>query len=114
MVGERSGHYQVAGIEFFVLNVSDTAISEITVSFALFDAQTGKNPLTGSNKFSLTLRRVIAAHEKKEMIIPLDGYLYLAPPQPFVVDFFYIAKIVYVDGSVWTDPYGLYHTGSQL
>jgi hypothetical protein len=110
--GEHTGYYRFAGIEFTFFNTSGTAVSEITVSFALFDAQTKKNPLTGSNKFSLTLRGTVGPYEKKEMIIPLDDYLYLAPAQPFIIDLFYIAKIAYVDGSVWTDTYGIYHTGS--
>jgi hypothetical protein len=114
VAGEREDNYRFAGIEFYFLNTTGTDISEITVSFALFDARTKENPLTGSNKFSLTIRGAIMAHEKKEVIIPLDDYLYLAPPQPFIVDFFYIAKIVYADGSAWTDTYGIYHTGSQL
>jgi hypothetical protein len=113
-IGEHTGYYRFAGIEFTFLNTSSTAVAEITVSFALFDAQTKKNPLTGSNKFSLTMRGTVGPYEKKEMIIPLDDYLYLSPSQPFIIDLFYIAKIVYIDGSVWTDTYGVYHTGSSL
>jgi hypothetical protein len=114
VTGERSGYYHYAGIEFFLLNSSGTAISETTVSFALFDAQTGENPLAGSNKFSLTILEVIDPDEKKEIIIPLDDYIYIAPARPYTIDFFYISKIVYADGSLWTDTWGTYHTGSQL
>jgi hypothetical protein len=114
VAGERPGFYRYAGIELYISNTSDIAISELTVSFALFDAETGKNPFAGSNKFSLTLRGTVMPYDKKELIIPLDDYLYLAPRRPFIIDFFYIAKIEYADGSVWTDNHGIYHTGSQL
>jgi hypothetical protein len=111
IVGERTGYYQFVGIEFYFLNTADKAISEITVSFRVFDAKTEKNPLVGSNLFELTLLGSIYADEKKEMVIPFDKYIYTAPAEPYIIDFFYVAEIRYIDGSTWTDEYGIYHNG---
>jgi hypothetical protein len=111
VVGERTGYYQFIGIEFYFLNTSPKEISQITVSFRVFDAQTEKNPLVGSNLFELTLLGSIYADEKKEMIIPFDRDIYKAPSEPNLIDFFYVSEILYVDCSTWEDPYGTYHKG---
>jgi hypothetical protein len=112
-IGERTGYYHYAGVEFEFLNTSGKTVSRITVSFMLFDAETEKNPLVGSNLFKLDLLGTVYANEKKEMIIPLDPYIYVAPADPYIIDFFYIKEIRYTDGSSWEDEYGTYHTGSQ-
>ncbi|MDR1105018.1 MAG: hypothetical protein LBL44_01550 [Treponema sp.] len=111
-VGERAGYYSYAGVEFEFFNTTAKNVSQVTVSFMLFDSETGQSPFIGSNLFNFTLNGTVGPNEKTEHIIPFDAYLYTAPSEPYVIDFFYIAQIVYADGSVWSDTYGIYHTGS--
>jgi hypothetical protein len=112
VLDERSGYYHYAGIEFELLNTAQKDIACITVSFRLFDAETLRSPFIGTNAFKFKLNFVVVSHETQEYVIPLDDYLYIAPSEPYIVDFFYISEIVYADGTTWKDTYGVFHKGN--
>jgi hypothetical protein len=107
-IGERPGLFTYAGIVFKFLNTSEKDIDNITVSFMLFDAQTQGSPFIGSNIFKIKKLDAVQANENKEIVISLDKYMYIAPSEPYIVDFFYIAEIQYADGSTWEDANGIY------
>lgn len=112
--GERAGYYLCAGVEFTFLNTSSKAVSDVAVSFMAFDPQTQRNPFIGSNIIKTSFSGAIPEGQKKDFIIPLDPYVYVAPEEPYIIDFFYISQIVYDDGSVWEDSNGIYHTGGMV
>ena len=103
---ERPYHFRYAGIVFKFLNQADLIVDRITVSFLLFDPRTQESPFVGSNKFAMTKRDIVFPDDNKEIIISLDQFIYVAPTTPYLIDFFYIYEIQYVDGSVWRDEYG--------
>jgi hypothetical protein len=111
IIGERLNYYQFAGLEFSLLNTGGKDISRITVSFMLFDAVTEKSPFFGTNLFRLTILGTVYPNERYDYVISLDPYIYQSPSEPYIVDHFYIAEIVYSDGTSWRDDYGMYHTG---
>ena len=110
--GAKEGYYAFAGVEFAFLNNSSKTVSSVSVSFMVFDAVTQKNPFIGSNIIKTTFNGAIKPGEKKDFVIPLDPYIYAAPAEPYLIDFFYIPKVAFAGGSVWEDPGGVYHTGS--
>jgi hypothetical protein len=110
---ERPGFFTYAGLTFKFLNTSGKSIDNITVSFMLFDADTKENPFIGSNIFKIKTISSIQVNENKDIIISLDKYIYIAPSDPYIVDFFYIAEIQYTDGSTWQDPNGIYRVGED-
>ena len=103
---ERPYHFRYAGIVFKFLNQAEEIIDRITVSFLLFDSRTLGNPFIGSNKFEITIQDIIFPDENKELTMSLDRFIHIAPADPYLIDFFYIYEIHYVDGSVWQDKYG--------
>ena len=103
---ERSFQFKYAGITFNFLNQAEKVVDRITVSFLLFDPRTQENPFIGSNKFEITRRELVFPNENKEVIISLDKFIHIAPREPYLIDFFFIYEIHYVDGSVWQDKYG--------
>jgi len=105
---ERPGYFYYAGIVFKFLNTAPKNVDKITVSFMLFDAKTKASPFIGSNKFEITKLNLVMINENKEMIISLDQYIHIAPTEPYLIDFFYISEIHYVDDSTWQDKNGLY------
>jgi len=107
-ITERPGYFSYAGIVFKFLNTAKGNIDSITVSFMLFDAKTQTSPFIGTNKFEITKLGLVTVNENKEIIISLDQYIYIAPVEPYLIDFFYISEIHYVDGSTWQDKNGLY------
>jgi hypothetical protein len=105
---ERPGFFTYAGVTFNLLNTSEKNIDSITVSFMLFDAETQDSPFAGGNIFKIKKLDTVLINENKEIIISLDKYIYVAPSEPYIIDFFYIVEIQYADGSAWQDPNGIY------
>ena len=107
-ITERPGSFMYAGVVFNFFNTAQENADSITVTFMLFDAKTQASPFIGSNKFEITKLDLILAEENKEVIISLDRFIYIAPAEPYLIDFFYISEIHYADGNVWQDKYGKY------
>ncbi|MCL2243640.1 MAG: hypothetical protein FWC03_04140 [Treponema sp.] len=105
---EKPGYYKYTGIIFDFMNTGQKIIDEVTFSFMLYDSKTYENPFIGSNRFSIKKLDIILPNENKEIAISLDQYIYIAPKTPYLIDFFYISKIHFTDGSSWEDIYGLF------
>ena len=107
-IDERTNYYTYAGIAFKFLNNYGEHIDRITVSFMLFDAKTGGSPFIGNNRFEITRWDMLYPGENREILISLDQYIYNAPAEPFLIDFFYVSEIHYTNGGSWEDKQGKY------
>lgn len=112
-LGERKSYYLVAGLEFDFWNISQKDIVEIETSGVVFDRDTEANPFVGTNVISSVFSGRIPANTKHTLILPLDQYIYHVPVKPYIIDYFYIKKILYSDGSIWVDCSGAYYTRSE-
>ena len=112
-LNSRPYHFNYSGIIFNFYNTGDEIVDTITISFRIFDQKTQNSPLIGTNKFEITKRELIHPDENKEIIISLDNFIYIAPTEPYLIDFFYISRINYVNGSFWDDKYGKYRVRSS-
>ena len=107
-ITERINYFQCAGIVFKFLNNGGEPVDKITISFMLFDTKTQVSPFFGSNVFEITKLDFVAPGENKEICISLDQFIYIAPSEPYLIDFFYVSNIHYIDGTIWQDEYGKY------
>ena len=107
-INGRPFQFNYSGVVFSFLNTRMEIVQSITVSFRIFDQRTQSSPFIGTNKFEITKMELIHPDERKEIIISLDPYIYIAPTEPFLIDFFYISRIDYVSGRFWEDKYGKY------
>ena len=107
-LNERTNYFKYAGIVFKFLNHAEEHVDRITVSFMLFDSKTQSSPFITTNKFEISKWDFVSPHENKEIILSLDQYIYIAPTDPYLIDFFYISEIHYMDGSIWKDKNGKY------
>ena len=107
-INERVNYYTYAGIAFRLLNNSGEHIDRITVCFMLFDAKTGGSPFIGNNRFEIAKWDMIIPGENKEVFISLDRFIYTAPVEPYLIDFFYVSEIHYTNGDNWEDKQGKY------
>jgi len=103
---ENAADYSICGVDIFLLNKSEKAIKNINLVFFLFD-QDGEPAYECRNKISLEIERKISAGEKASFCVSLDNYMNSIPSNLLLVDYLYLAKIEYEDGSCWEDPYGL-------
>ena len=108
VIGGNEDYYAVAGIVFTFYNTSAKKIKRIEISCMLYDAETKNNPFIGSNLIKAVSNETIESGEHKELIIPLDRYLYRIPDRPYLVDHFFIRKLTFSDGSIWEDKTGAY------
>jgi len=110
-VCELSGNsydFTYAGISFSFMNKSRKTVDSVTAYFMLFDSRTQSNPFFGSNIFEITKLVLISPEENKRIVLSIDNFIHIAPTEPYLIDFFYISKIHYTDGSIWEDQYGTY------
>lgn len=108
VIGGNEDYYAVAGIVFTFYNTGAKEITIIEVNCMIYDAESKKNPFIGSNLIKAVFNESIGSGEKKELIIPLDRYLYRVPDKPYVIDHFFVRKLTFSDGSVWEDKTGAY------
>jgi hypothetical protein len=107
-ISERTNHYTYAGIAFKFLNNAEEHVDRITVSFLLFDAKTQGSAFTGNNRFEIAKWDMVYPGENREIFSSLDKYIYTAPTEPYLIDFFYVSEIHYTDGRTWEDKQGKY------
>ena len=107
-IGGNEDYYAIAGIIFTFYNTSAKDIESIEVSCMVFDSEYKNNPFIGSNLIKAAFHEHIKSGDHKELIIPLDRYLYHAPDKPYLIDHFFVRKLIFNDGSIWEDKTGVY------
>jgi hypothetical protein len=107
-LADNSSEFTHAGLLFHFKNKSNKDISSITVSFMLFDFKIQTSPFIGSNLFEIKKVTFISSGENTRISLSLDRFIYITPTEPYLIDFFYISRIEYTNGSIWEDKYGAY------
>ena len=105
-MSDESESYEIAGIDLYFFNKDEKPVKELTVVFYLFDGD-GEPVFSARSNISLCIQKVVPPQEGVRMTVSLDPYLYEIPEELYSVDYLYISRIVYEDGSDWSDPYGL-------
>lgn len=103
---EGTSDYSICGVDLYLLNKSEKDIKRINVVFFLFD-EDGEPAVECCNKISAVLEEEIFAGEDRSFCMSLDSFMNSVPEELLIVDYLYLAKIEYEDGTVWEDPYGL-------
>lgn len=104
--GQREEYFRFAGLLYTVYNSSDKTIVHSEVYARIFTSR-GENPFPGSNSITARCPVTIEPHQSVDMVIPLDTLFSIVPEDSLIVDGFTLTKVVFADGSVWTDPLSL-------
>lgn len=104
--GDETQGYSICGIQLNVFNKSEQEIKNLTVVFYLFDSD-GEPVDTGNNNFVLSVDVSIPPKDSNEFCISLDDFMTSMPEEKYFVDYLYLSKISYEDGSEWSDPFGM-------
>lgn len=105
IITDESEIYDYMGLELKVQNKSELKIKGITIVFFLFD-EDGEPTSNIRNNIVLNISCDIPANETLEDCISLDNYVYVFEDMVYSIDYLYISKIYYSDGSIWQDPFG--------
>ncbi|MCQ2592577.1 MAG: hypothetical protein MJ188_07295 [Treponema sp.] len=107
MTMESSAQYEVAGFDYYFLNKVNKTVKDFTMVFFLFD-QEGNSPCIGSNNIVLKIEGDVPEGRSVTGCVSLDSLLTEIPEESYDIDFLYVSRISYEDGSVWSDPFGIY------
>ena len=102
---EDSSDYEICGAELKFYNRSEKKVTEFEVVFYLFDSD-GEPAQECWNQLSFDIE-IIDAEDSFEICLSLDSYMASVPQSQLRIDYLFVSKICYDDGSVWEDPYGL-------
>lgn len=97
---------EVCSVELSITNRSDKTIEELTVVFYLFDSQ-GEPVLMEKSNVVISIHEAIEPMENLKKEICLDPYFCYAKEDEYTLDYLYVSRIVYEDGTVWEDPFGM-------
>lgn len=106
IVMEESRDYQIAGLDLYLLNNSEKSIKNFTLVFFVYDSD-GNPPEGMRSNLVIPIEAEILANSVFRTCINLDKYFSIIPDEPYQVDFVYLSKITYADGTEWEDPFGI-------
>ena len=87
-------------------NDSSKDVCSFTIVFYVFD-EDGSCPLIQRNNVVIKIDEFIKAGKTSSFNKNLDKYFYAAAQGNYETEYLYVSRIVYSDGSEWSDPFGL-------
>lgn len=102
VLDENNPNYEIGGFEFKIANFFPKAMKKFIVCFTIFDEN--GIPLC---KPMFEINGTLKSKEYATICLNLDDYLVNIESRNLVADFIYLSKIVFEDGSEWSDPFGL-------
>ena len=98
------------GLYFDFYNDSSKTISVLQLYVSVRDKKTGELVGPASGILSCDFKQEIQGHEKKEMFISLEDYLKTSEETTPILEIvsLVVSRLVYSDGTVWKDTFGLY------
>ncbi|MGI5107371.1 hypothetical protein H0R94_10155 [Treponema socranskii] len=106
-VGADAAFYEYAGIALAFYNASGRAVRKF-FAVVFLSGSDEESPFTEGNCIVLEYDENIAPYAVVNAEFSLDDYISEMPDEAYCIDFLYVSKIEYDDGSVWEDPFGLY------
>lgn len=106
LLAADTSKYQIAGLNLYFFNKSEKPVVSFTAVFYLFD-EDGEPINTGKSNIAVSVQSEVEPMSAFEEEISLDKYFVTVPEEAYTVDFFYISKIIYADGTTWKDPFGM-------
>lgn len=105
VMDEESSVYKICGVELSFSNLATETVKEFEVVFFLFDSD-GEPAYECPNRLAFSIEREIGSNEDFSVCLSLDSYMTFVPQSLLEIDYLYVSRITYADGSIWVDPYG--------
>ena len=103
---DASEDYSVCGIDLLFFNQSDKCVKDFSIVFFLFDRD-GEPARECCNRISFDIEKYIDPRESFSKCLSLDKFMNTFPEDRLWVDYLYVSRIEYEDGTFWEDPFGL-------
>lgn len=89
------------------INRENKRVSTFTVVFIVYD-QNGELNIPGKSNLVIKLSNSVGGEERNSFSVPLKSLIKSYNTNDLNIDYLYVSRIEYSDGSVWTDPFGFY------
>lgn len=103
---EEEQNFEIGGLQVYFFNKENKPVTEFTIVFSLFD-QDGEPLSMGRSTIVASVKKIIEPFTSFNCCLSLDQNLCEVPEEPYVVDYLYVSRIVYEDGSQWNDAFGV-------
>lgn len=100
---KNSASYKIGGLDCKFYNSSSKEVEKFVLVFSLFD----KDGIPAINQIMFEIDAKVKTNEFISFILNLDELLKKVDVTISDVDFVYVSKIIYSDGSEWSDPFGI-------
>lgn len=99
-----------AAVYFDFYNDSSKIISSMQMLVSVRNKKTGETVGPAAGILSCDFKQEIQGHEKKEMFISFEDYLETSEETRPILEIvsLVVSRLVYSDGTVWKDTFGLY------
>lgn len=105
VMDEESDEYKICGADITFYNHSLITVKEFELVFFLFNSE-GEPASECPERLTFYIEKEIGPDEDFKICLNLDSFMNFIPEAPLEIDYLYVSKIVFSDGSVWEDPYG--------
>lgn len=112
--GSVENFCKLGGILFSFYNKSPKRIEELQVKMSVYNPETKTCAFINVGVITSTLCSSINSGETRQLCISLDDYITVIPNDGYLIDLFYVSKILYADGSSWKDALGVYATSNGV
>lgn len=106
--GKTGESCELGGVCFDFYNKSSKKVISIETKMNVYNPATKQTAFAGVGTITSSFNGEIEAGQKKEMCVSLDEYITTACDIDFLIEQFYISRILYSDGSEWKDYFGVY------
>ena len=106
--GEIENSCRLGGVCFEFYNKSSKRVISIQTKMNVYNSATKETAFVGVGTISSSFNGIVDAKTKKDMCVSLDEYITTSSDCDFLIEQFYISRIVYSDGTEWKDYFGIY------
>lgn len=92
--------------KYWFFNNNNKNIRCFTIVFYLFD-EDGNPPEMIRNNVVLNENQFVEGYSNVSKRIPLNRFFEMLPDEEYTMDYLYVSKIEFTDGTVWSDPFGM-------
>ena len=103
---EGAQEYSICGVDFYLYNKAELEMKSAVIVFFLFDSD-GEPIDTGRSSIKLNVKLSLQPKTSTTFCVSLDEYMNSLPEETYFIDYLYISKIEYADGSEWNDAFGM-------
>lgn len=104
---------KTGGVYFDFYNKAESEVVFMEIRMNVYDKKSGLMAFIGTGTIVSSYSVSVSPGETKSLCVSLDPYITVRAEEGYYIDQFYISRIKYSDGRVWSDNLGVYATSGR-